>query len=87
MPEQIQVERDRSGQTPLDLALAYKNANVVAALLHLPGHLDAAEEPAEEAMESATLRGRTEIARMLIEGGFDITKPTRAGSTYLHDAA
>lgn len=79
------IERDRSGQTPLDLALAYKNAKIVAALLHLPQK--DAEDAAEQAMESATLRGRTEIARMLIDSGFDISKPTAAGSTYLHDAA
>jgi uncharacterized protein len=79
--------RDRSGQTPLDLALAYKNGNVVSALLQLGLHLKESEAAADEAMESATMRGQTEIARILIESGFDITKPTPSGSTYLHDAA
>ena len=79
--------RDRSGQTPLDLALAYKNANVVTALLKAGLNLKESEAAAEEAMETATMRGQTEIARVLIESGFDITKPTGAGSTYLHDAA
>jgi uncharacterized protein len=78
---------DRFGQTPLDLALAYKNGNTVAALLHLPVHRTEIEAAAEQAMESAISRGRTEIARTLIESGFEIEKPTSAGSTYLHDAA
>ena len=77
-------EPDRSGQTPVDLALAYKNANAVAALLRAG---ERSQHAAEQAMEAATLRGRTEIARTLIESGFDIAKPTPAGSTYLHDAA
>lgn len=79
--------RDRSGQTPLDLALAYKNGNVVAALLKIGVRLKESEAAADEAMETATMRGQTEIARILIDSGFDITKPTPSGSTYLHDAA
>jgi uncharacterized protein len=78
---------DRFGQTPLDLALAYKNGNTVAALLRLPVHRTDIEATAEQAIESAISRGRTEVARTLIESGFDIEKPTSAGSTYLHDAA
>ncbi|MBV9766577.1 MAG: ankyrin repeat domain-containing protein [Acidobacteriaceae bacterium] len=81
------VQRDRFGQSPLDLALAYKNLNVVAALLGLGMLLKQSEAAAEQAMESATLRGQTEIVRMLIDSGFDIRKPTPTGSTYLHDAA
>jgi uncharacterized protein len=76
------AQRDRSGQTPLDLALDYKNGPMVAVLLRLG---DSAI--AQEAMETATLRGRTEIARLLIDNGFDINDPTPAGSTYLSDAA
>jgi ankyrin repeat protein len=79
--------RDRSGQTPLDLALAYKNGNVVAALLKIGLHLKESQDAADEAMESATMRGQTEIARILIDSGFDVTRPTASGSTYLHDAA
>ena len=90
------VQRDRSGQTPLDLALAYKNENVVAALLHLAPARQAAGVPtgaatvaeiARDAMENATVRGQTEIARMLIGAGFDINQPTAAHSSYLNDAA
>jgi ankyrin repeat protein len=80
------AQTDRSGQTPLDLALAYKNGPMVAALLRLgsqPGNSAAAGE----AMEMATLHGRTETARLLIDNGFDINQPTRTGSTYLNDAA
>jgi len=80
-------QRDRFGQTPLDLALAYKNANVVAVLLRTEKRLPASEEAAESAMESASLRGQTEIARLLIDAGLDIHQPTAKGSTYLHDAA
>jgi ankyrin repeat protein len=81
------VLRDRSGQTPLDLALAYKNGKVVAALLRLGVKLAESQAAAEQAMESATMRGLTGIARLLIDSGFDINKPTASGSTYLHDAA
>ena len=80
------AQKDRSGQTPLDLALAYKNGPMVAALLRLGSRLDNSAA-AGEAMEMATLRGRTEIARLLIDNGFDVNQPTRAGSTYLNDAA
>lgn len=81
------VLRDRSGQTPLDLALAYKNANVVAALLKLGSRISESEAAAEEAMETAVLKGQIEIVRILLESGFDVNKPTTGGSTYLHDAA
>jgi ankyrin repeat protein len=81
------TQRDRFGQSPLDLALAYKNASTVAALLELGSRVPDFQAAAEHAMESATVRGQTEIASILIQAGFDINKPTRAGSTYLHDAA
>jgi cytohesin len=81
------VLRDRSGQTPLDLALAYKNANVVAALLRLGSRILESQAAAEEAMETAVLKGQVEIVRILLESGFDVNKPTVDGSTYLHDAA
>jgi ankyrin repeat protein len=80
------AQKDRSGQTPLDLALAYKNGPTVAALLRLGSRPDNSAA-AGEAMEMATVRGRTEIARLLIDNGFDLNQPTRAGSTYLNDAA
>jgi ankyrin repeat protein len=80
--------RDRFGQTPLDIALAYKNGNVVAALLQLEGpKLKESREIAEEAMEAATMRGQTEIARLLLDSGFDVNRPSAKGSSYLNDAA
>jgi ankyrin repeat protein len=79
--------RDRSGQTPLDIALAYKNGSVVAALLRLGQKLKESQEIAEETMESAALRGQTEIARILLDSGFDVNKPSAHGSIYLNDAA
>lgn len=79
--------RDRFGQTPLDLALAYKNGNVVAALLRLGRSLKESEKVAEETMESATMRGQTEIARILLDNGLDVNKPSANGSSYLSDAA
>ncbi|MBV9302160.1 MAG: ankyrin repeat domain-containing protein [Acidobacteriaceae bacterium] len=79
--------RDQSGQSPLDLALAYKNANAVVILLQLAKRNSELQRAAENAMESATLRGQTETASLLIQSGFDIDKPTPSGSTYLHDAS
>jgi ankyrin repeat protein len=79
--------RDRSGQSPLDLALAYKNPAVISLLLKLGGTISASQDAAVEAMETAALKGQIETAQALLNGGFDINKPTPAGSTYLHDAA
>jgi len=81
------AQRDRSGQTPLDLALAYKNGPMVGVLLGLGSRLEDSAAAASEAMETAPLRGRTEIARLLMDNGFDINQPTASGSTYLNDAA
>jgi ankyrin repeat protein len=78
---------DRFGQTPLDIALAYKNANVVAALLRLGQNLKESQKIAEETMESATLRGQTEIVRILLENGFEVNRRSANGSSYLNDAA
>ncbi|MFL6449290.1 MAG: ankyrin repeat domain-containing protein [Bryobacteraceae bacterium] len=79
--------RDRSGQSPLDLALAYKNSGVVALLLRLGNTISASQAAGEQAMESAALKGQVDIAQALLNGGFDINRPTATGSTYLHDAA
>lgn len=81
------LARDRYGLTPLDLALAYKNENVISAFLHQAQSMPPLESEAENAMQSATLRGHTAIAKLLIDGGFDINRPTTSGSTYLNDAA
>jgi len=81
------VQPDRFGLTPLDLALDYKNESTVRALLHLDPLPDALRYAAEAAMESATLRGQTEIAKLLIRAGLPINERTPAGATYLSDAA
>lgn len=78
---------DLSGQTPIDLALAYKNRGTIAALEQLSLARKDCQETVDRAMESATMRGRSELARLLIEGGFNIQRPTAGGSTYLHEAA
>ncbi len=80
------LQRDRFGQTPLDLALAYKNGNVIAELLKT-GALKGSQGAAEQAMEAASLKGQTEIVQTLLKSGFDVNRPTASGSTYLHDAA
>jgi cytohesin len=79
--------RDRFGLSPLDLALDYKNENVVAALLHLDTQSDAIGNAAGSAMEQAVLRGQTEIAKLLIQSGLPVNRRTPEGSTYLSDAA
>ncbi len=81
------VQRDRFGQTPLDLALAYKNAKVVSELLKTGASLVESQAAAESAMETATVKGQTEIVQTLLQSGFDVNRPTAFGSTYLHDAA
>ena len=78
--------RDWSGQTPLDLALDYKNDAAVRALLHLT-QLRGVRETFEEAMERAVQRGRSEVARILLDSGWGVNERTTAGSTYLNDAA
>ena len=79
--------RDRFGLSPLDLALDYKNENVVAALLHLDIQSEAIGKAAGSAMEHAVLHGQTEIVKLLIQGGLPVNRPTPEGSTYLSDAA
>jgi ankyrin repeat protein len=79
--------RDRSGQTPLDIALDYKSGPAVAALLKLGIKLKESQAAADHAMESATFRGQTEIVRLLVDNGFDVNSPTPSGSAYLNDAA
>ncbi len=79
--------RDWSGQTPVDLALDYKNNAAVSALLHLKPPRQELRASFAEAMERAVQRGRSEIVRILIDCGWDINQPTAAGSTYLNDAA
>ena len=80
------IQKDRFGQTPLDLALAYKNANVISELLK-SANLTGSQPAAEQAMETAALKGQTDIVQILIKSGFDVNRPTSSGSTYLHDAA
>lgn len=80
--------RDSSGQSPLDLALAYKNASVVSLLLSLgKSSISGSQAAADRAMETAAMKGQVEIAQALLNGGYDINRPTPKGSTYLHDAA
>ncbi len=79
--------RDRYGLSPLDLAIAYKNENAIGELLKLARSTPALEAEADGAMESASLRGQTAIAKLLIDTGFDVSRPTPSGSTYLNDAA
>jgi serine/threonine-protein phosphatase 6 regulatory ankyrin repeat subunit B len=79
--------RDKSGQTPIDLALAYKNRGAIAALEHLALERRDCQETVDRAMQSATFHGHSELARLLIEGGFNINRPSSGGATYLHQAA
>jgi uncharacterized protein len=71
--------RDRFGQTPLDIALAYSNGNVIAALLHSGQKLKESQQVAEQTMESATLRGQTGIARLLLDNGLDLNDAALKG--------
>jgi len=72
--------RDRFGQTPLQVALEYKNEKAVGALLALNEVHEQMMSAASEAMEDAAVRGYTEIARILLENGVE-------ASSYLGDAA
>jgi cytohesin len=79
--------RDQWGQTPLDLALAYKNPTVVLALFRLSPGNPKLQEIFHEAMENAVMRGRTEVVTMLLAAGWDVNRPTPERSFYLNDAA
>lgn len=78
---------DQFGETPLDLALASKNDDVVAVLLELARQYKPLRHAAARAMEDAVVRGHNSIARMLLDKGFDVNGLTEQGSTYLGDAA
>lgn len=80
--------RDNSGQSPLDLALAYKNVATVKSLLSGGGPtVRQSLQSAASAMENATMRGQVEIVRLLVSSGLDVNGKTSGGTTYLHDAA
>lgn len=79
--------RDKSGQTALDLALAYKNVEAVKTLLGSDSSVRQSLQAASAAMEHATMRGQVEIVQLLLDSGFDANRPTASGTTYLHDAA
>jgi ankyrin repeat protein len=80
-------QRDHFGQSPLDLALAYKNTEVVARLLALgPRDVDLLAA-GDSAMESATLKGQSELVELLLKAGFNPNRVSHNRSTYLHDAA
>lgn len=81
------MQRDRFGQTPLNLALEYKNEKAVAALLDLSGTHEQMLAVAAEAMDDAAVRGYTEMARILLDHGVDPNQMTPQGATYLGDAA
>ena len=79
--------KEKSGQSPLDLALAYKNVNAVKALLDSDRHAGPELASAAAAMENATMRGQVEVVRLLLSSGLDINRPAPGGTTYLHDAS
>jgi ankyrin repeat protein len=79
--------RDESGQTPLDLALDYKNRSAISMLARFMPRYPELQATFSEAMEAAVRRGRTEIIGMLLDAGLDVNRPTLAGSIYLNDAA
>ncbi len=78
---------DRSGQTPLDLALDYGNLDAVKALYQLAATNRVLEADFGLAMEVAAVRGRTARVALLLDAGFPADRPTRTGSHYLNDAA
>ncbi|HEY7210872.1 MAG TPA: ankyrin repeat domain-containing protein [Bryobacteraceae bacterium] len=79
--------RDNSGQSPLDLALAYKSGSVVSALLRIASFEPAVRQEFVQAMETAVAHGRTAVARLLLDSGWNANERTSAGSSYLNDAA
>jgi ankyrin repeat protein len=79
--------RDNSGQSPLDLALAYKSGPVVSALLRIASFEPAVRQEFVQAMETAVAHGRTAVARLLLDSGWNPNERTSAGSSYLNDAA
>jgi uncharacterized protein len=79
--------RDRSGQTPLDLALDYKNAAVVALLLKLGRTISGSQASGEQAMESAALKNQKKVAQLFLNRGANVGALNRTGGTPLHDAA
>ena len=79
--------RDNFGQTPLDLALAYKNRAAISAYLRLAQDRPDCRAAADHAMETATLRGRLQLVQLLLDAGFDLNRADPGASPYLHQAA
>ncbi len=78
---------DRSGQTPLDLALDYKSLHAVEALLRLSTNNNQLQANFDSAMQLAIRRGRAVTAGMLLDAGWDVNRATAEQSSYLNDAA
>jgi len=78
---------DASDQSPLDLALAYKNGTAVRTLFRLSREYQQLNASFGQAMERAIRRNRTETARLILDSGWSVHHKTQLGSTYLNDAA
>ena len=81
------VAEDRSGQTPLDLALDYGNLEAVKRFFELSKTSKSLQANFASAFGSAAVRGRTARVALLLDAGLRADARTTSGSHSLNDAA
>ena len=77
---------DRDGDGVLHMAVRFRQASCVGALLEVGADACAANRQMRTPLHSAAMRGLTEIVKLLLEAGADPTAVDRKGDTPLSDA-
>lgn len=80
-------QTDDRGRTPLDLAIASKNAQAVALLLRHGAPLEGADPKASPLLAAASVSSADELIPLLLEHGADPAVSAANGTTALHAAA
>lgn len=85
-PSQINTP-DEAGITPLHLAVAYNEPEVVEALLRQGANVHDRTDLGQSVLHTACIQGRAETVRLLIGTGEDVNARDPSGKTPLHLAA
>ena len=78
---------DRSGKTPLHLAVTHGDKKIVRAFLEAGADPDARDRRDDSALDLAVTHGHEGMLKVLLAGGADPNARGRSGYTALHSAA